>query len=131
MGAVVFTGVLSAGHGSPNSNSLNQPHPRRFVKGRRPNSFAVRAKRHRLTGKPREIGRQAAVNRRERTMRTSARIKGARLLVEGKLPRNEGTPSLNEGELPHSQGEPPHSEGTALRDEGKPPRDQGEPPLDE
>jgi len=43
-------------------------------------------------------------------MRTSARIKRARLLVEGKLPRNEGT---------------------ALRDEGKPARDQGKPPLDE
>ena len=32
MRADVFTGVLSAGHGSPNSNSLNQPHRRRFAK---------------------------------------------------------------------------------------------------
>lgn len=65
-------------------------------------------------------------------MRTSARIKGARLLLKGKPPHNEVATFLNKGELPRGVGKLPHNEGwlprhegTLLRDEGKPPRGQG------
>ena len=91
----------------------------------------VREKRHQPMKQLCGIEGQPPVNDRERTVETSARIKGARSLVEGALPRNEGTSSLDEGELPHRQREPPHSEGALPRNEGMPSLDEGEPPHDQ